>query len=328
MRHLKNIKLLLNYVVGPLLIPLLGYSIYQKLFSKPFSGQAFLELYQGLNGTSILQLLLLLLFMMLNWGLEAWKWKISMALYKPVSYSEAFKGVLAGTSFGFFTPNRVGEYVGRVVVLQPGNRATSLSLTLVCSIAQLLVTLFAGLAGLFFLNRSRLFLSSGFQLTGHILLYASLTAIIFLLLSYVSMRKWSGWLNGKSWFSRLSPYAKALESLQTKMLFQVLFLSILRYIVFIIQYGLAFSIFKISLSPEQLFGSVSVVFLVVALVPSLAQLFELGVRWEASMEIVVLFTPNLAAVFSASFTIWVVNLVFPALVGMFFLWKIRVFKNT
>lgn len=328
MRYLKNIKLLLNYVVGPLLIPILGYSIYEKLFSKPFSGQAFQELYLGLNGTSVLQLLFLMLLMALNWGIEAWKWKISMASHKPVSYVEAFKGVLAGTSFGFFTPNRVGEYMGRVVVLQPGNRASSLSLTLVCSMSQLLVTLVAGLAGLFFIHNSSRPISTGFHLTGQVLHYASLTAIVLLLLLYASIRKWSEWLIGRSWFYRISPYAKALESVQTKMLFQVLFLSILRYLVFIIQYGLAFRIFKISLSPEQLFGSVSVVFLVVALVPSLAQLFELGIRWEASMEIVGLFTPNLAAVFSASFTIWVVNLVFPALLGMFFLWKIRVFNNT
>ena len=319
---------MLNYVVGPVLIAILAYSIYHKLFSKPFSGKAFIDLYKGLNYVSALLFLLLLFFMVINWSIEALKWKISLSHHKQVSFLEAFKGVLSGTSFGFFTPNRVGEYVGRVVVLQPGKRASSISLTMVCSIAQLVVTLLAGILGLLFLASTPLPITSAYHITGKLLFYASLSAILLLVVFYVCLRSWSSWLNSKTWFSRFSRYTQPLESIQTKMLFQVLFLSILRYLVFIIQYGLAFRIFKISLSPEQLFGSVSVVFLVVALVPSLAQLFELGIRWEASMEVVGLFTPNLAAVVSASFTIWVVNLVVPALIGMLFLWKIRVFNKT
>jgi hypothetical protein len=327
MRYLKNIKLFLNYVIGPILICVLAYSIYHKLNNKQQSGQSFKNLFNSLGLESLWILGLILFLMLMNWGLEAFKWKLTLRNHQNVSFIRAFKSVLAGTSFGFFTPNRVGEYVGRVLVLQPGNRVNSISLTLICSMAQLLVTLLTGIAGLLWMNHSGVIFTVTQRLTGELLLYVGILSVTLLLVLYARLEVWIKWLERKPLLAKVKPYFQALCSIETKVLFYVLFLSILRYLVFIIQYGLAFKIFKIYLSPEQVFGSVSVVFMIVAVLPSLAQIAELGIRWEASMGIVGLFSANSVGVFSASFTIWVINLVLPAVIGMVFLWKIRFFRE-
>ncbi|WP_315820407.1 hypothetical protein [Paraflavitalea speifideaquila] len=53
---------------------------------------------------------------------------------------------------GLFTPNRIGEYVGRILYIQENKRIQAISLTIVCSMAQLLVTLLAGMVALVYMK--------------------------------------------------------------------------------------------------------------------------------------------------------------------------------
>src|SRR5206468_3685838 len=96
------------------------------------------------------------LLMPLNWGLEAAKWQCSVRSIYPVSLMQSFKAVLSGISFSVTMPNRVGEYLGRMIYLPEGSRLRTISVTLVASFAQLLVTLVAGTAGLFFIKEALL----------------------------------------------------------------------------------------------------------------------------------------------------------------------------
>ena len=323
----KNIKIFLNYWVGPLLILVLAFFIYRKIAHQPHVSRAFHQILENWSLNSFLLLLLLLLLMIMNWGLEALKWKQTLKSYQKISYSKAFQSVVSGTSFGFFTPNRVGEYVGRVVVLKDGSRVQAIALTLVCSMAQLMITLLAGVLGLFCLRNLSQEFTAVQKTLGSLLFYVSLSGILIMLALYLRLEALAKWIESKKVLKKAHPYIQTLQAVETKLLWEVLILSFFRYLVFIVQYAIAFEIFKISLSPLQVFGSVSVVFLIVAVVPSLAQITELGIRWDASMELVGLFTLNMVGVLSASFIIWVINLVLPALLGMLFLWKIRLFKR-
>ncbi len=61
--------------------------------------------------------------------------------------SRAFKAILAGTCIASFTPNRVGEYLGRMLFVDPGNKITSIAPTILCSMSQMLVTLICRIVG-------------------------------------------------------------------------------------------------------------------------------------------------------------------------------------
>ena len=81
----------------------------------------------------------------LNWGLEAWKWKYALRqLYPDYSFREACKGVIAGVTTGIFTPNRIGDYAGRLLYLKKGKRWEAGVVLLLNRLTQMLITLRVG----------------------------------------------------------------------------------------------------------------------------------------------------------------------------------------
>src|SRR4051812_35975755 len=59
-----------------------------------------------------------ILFVFLNWGIEAVKWRYMIRKMEDISYGMAIKSILSGVTISIFTPNRVGEFAGRVFYLQ------------------------------------------------------------------------------------------------------------------------------------------------------------------------------------------------------------------
>jgi len=113
----KNIKIFINYFLGPLLFAWLIYSIYRQVLKQPQLEESWFRIRQSFQSYKIVYLVLGLLLIAVNWGLEAWKWMISVRTFYPVKFLQAFKAVLSGVSFSVTMPNRVGEYLGRIVYL-------------------------------------------------------------------------------------------------------------------------------------------------------------------------------------------------------------------
>ncbi len=81
-------------------------------------------------------------------------------------------------------------------------------------------------------------------------------------------------------------------------------------------------------SPElQVFMGVSVMFVVMAIVPSLTFLTDLGFRWEAGIQIFRVFTLNTAGILAVSLGIWLINLIIPALIGSLLILRIKLFSS-
>jgi hypothetical protein len=112
------------------------------------------------------------------------------------------------------------------------------------------------------------------------LLYVTITASIVLTIFYFRIPHLVKWLTGKRWASRWGIHLRVLEDVNATILLSILSLSVARYVVFIVQYFLLFSVFGVNINWWQAFWSVSVVFLVIAIIPSMGFLSELGVRWQ------------------------------------------------
>src|SRR6266498_651715 len=149
----KNIKIFLNYFLGPLLFIWLSVSIYNQVKHQPDLEISWIKIKQSIQSREIWNLVLVIILMLMNWSIEAMKWKISIQRIKPVSFLKSFRAVLSGVSFSVNTPNRIGEYLGRILYMEEGNRLKAVSLTIVCSMSQLIITLFAGTIGLICLKR-------------------------------------------------------------------------------------------------------------------------------------------------------------------------------
>jgi hypothetical protein len=225
----------------------------------------------------------------------------------------------------------MGEYLGRILYVKEGRRVAAISLTMICSVAQLLVTLVLGAGGLIYLFP----LLHQRSLAGHPRLEwglpLTLTVIGAILLGlgllYFQFPRLARQLARIPWIRRLGAFIKVLENFDRNILLRILFLSFVRYIVFIVQYSLVFPVFSVWLGFGQVWGGMSVVFLIMAVIPTFTFLTELGLRWGASIQVLELFNDNTIGIFAASFTIWLINLVIPALIGSLLIISIKLFKS-
>lgn len=318
----KNIKLFINYFLGPLLFIWLSWSIYRQIQQQPGLEQAWQKIKESMNGPMLWNLLLVFILMIANWSIEAVKWQLSVKQIQKVSFARSLKAILSGVSFSVTTPNRVGEYLGRVLYMDEGNRLKTISLTIVGSISQLIITIFMGGIGLIILRpiiEEQQIISVVWM---KVILYGVWGVFLVLTLFYFRLSwiiKWVDRLPGSKRFAYL---VRALEDFNATILLKLMSLSLLRFFVFIIQYYLLFVLFDVNVSGWQAFWTVSVSFLVMAIIPTIA-IAELAQRGKVTIAIVGLYSSNELGMTFATAGIWFINLILPAIVGSLLIVRIN-----
>lgn len=318
----KNIKLFINYFLGPLLFIWLSWSIYRQIQQQPGLEQAWQKIKESMNGPMLWNLVLVLLLMIVNWSIEAVKWQLSVKQIQKVSFVRALQAILSGVSFSVTTPNRVGEYLGRVLYMDEGNRLKTISLTIVGSISQLIITILMGGIGLIILRsviEEQQIIS---VLWMKVILYGVWGVLIILTLFYFRLSWIIRWVDRLPGSKRYAYLIRALEDFNATILLKLLSLSLLRFIVFIIQYYLLFVLFDVNVSGWQAFWTVSVSFLVMAIIPTIA-IAELAQRGKVTIAIVGLYSSNELGMTFATAGIWFINLILPAIVGSLLIVRIN-----
>jgi hypothetical protein len=128
------------------------------------------------------------------------------------------------------------------------------------------------------------------------------------------------------WVAKFRFFIAKLESLHYRALTNILLLSIMRYLVFTLQYILLLQLFCVQILWWQAFALVGVQFLILAIIPSIA-LGELGVRGKISIALFGLLSSNIVGIVATSAGIWLINLIIPAVAGSLLLIGIRFFRN-
>lgn len=322
-------KRLLNYVFGPILFVILAFSIYHKITSQHDLENEWNSISETMTHNRYL-LLVMLLLMCMNWSVEARKWQLLIKPVQDVSIFTGFKAVLSGLSFSLFIPNGAGEYLGRMLYLNDGNRLRSVAVSFVGSLSQVLVTLIIGVIGLhYLLSEAPAFGAqtiglSKFWLTA--LLYAVYIFIIFFLLLYFKISLVVTWFERIPFVNKHRVFVNSLEQFDNPLLIRILLLSFVRYIIFIAQYMLMFYLCDVQISAMMTISAVSVLFLLLAIIPTIP-IAELGVRGEISIKIFGLLTQNTLGVITAAALIWLINIIIPSLFGSLFVLGLRIFKK-
>jgi len=324
----KNIRVFINYFLGPLLFIWLSYSIYHQVQQQPGLEKSWRHIYESFNSGKIWNLVIVLLLMLVNWSVETIKWKLAVQKIQKVDFFTAFKAVLSGVSFSVTTPNRVGEYLGRVLYMNEGNRLKAISLTITGSISQLIVTLIMGLAGLLILRApvEASQMISSFWLD--IMLWGVAVGVFILTLFYFRLSWLVSWIDKLPGSKRFAWLIEALEDFNATLLLQLLSLSALRFVVFIIQYYLLFQLFDVNVSLWQAWWTVSVSFLILAVIPTIALFTDLGLRGKVSLMLVGMFSGNNLGIGLTAVSVWFINLIIPALAGSLLILSIKkILKN-
>lgn len=326
----KNIKIIFKYIIAPLLGIWLFYSLYQQIRMQPNLHQSIALIKEAPFGNQAWKFWAVILLAFINWGIEARKWQVLLQPLQKMSFLRAYRSVLSGLALSLNTPNRMGEYGGRILYVNEGSRIKAISLSIAGSISQLIITLIMGCGGLLYIlyfQKQHLDTIMGLSMFWiKILLLISSVVSALLILFFFRL----------SWIIRLVEklpaagkfigYVSVLEEFTAKLLLRLLSLSFFRYLVFVIQYILLLQVLEVDTVWIGSFWIITILFLVLAIVPSFA-IADLGIRGKFSTELFSLYSKNMVGILGTTFGIWLINLFIPALAGSILILGIKIFKE-
>jgi uncharacterized membrane protein YbhN (UPF0104 family) len=293
-----------------------------------FTDNLFHALFSSDNFFDPLFLIPVLLFP-LNWGLEALKWKFLLSRIEQVSFFKAFRGILTGVTFGVITPLNLGDYAGRILQLENPERIKVIGAIFLSRLAQFFSTLLFGLVSVLFIifNRNGNSQEALQDLDSLVFFLAglALAALVSLLLLFSIHQRILLSLKASKLFRPVYRYFEVLRLYAFKDILYVMLISLFRYLVFALQFVLLLFFFKVSNNFLLLLMGVSFVFLVKSIVPTV---LDLGVREAAAVYFFTFF--NIIehnSILYSSLGLWIINIVFPAILGMFLIFRIKLYTR-
>jgi len=261
-----------------------------------------------------------LMLMPLNWLLEAQKWRLLLSPFTKITFDQALKTIFVGITLGVVTPARVGEYAGRLISSDQHYRSQVITATMLGSIAQNTINIAVGLLLCYgFLNSIDLLNSWQYST---FTIVVSLQVALLLWIYYHLPKVVSSFKNMikriikyeiKIDFSYLSIYSHSILNI-------TIGISFLRYLTYFLQYFLILLFLGVGNDWIDLASSISTIFLIQTGIPVPAFL-SIFARGELAILVWGQLSIPAFIALTASLILWFTNLIFPALIGLYFLYK-------
>jgi hypothetical protein len=210
-----------------------------------------------------------------------------------IDFMNSFRSVLAGMSVGIWTPNRVGEFVGRLRYAPYGEKKRSMGATVAGSFLQGGVTVLFGCVGLIFFD---------FNIETPVDLNMVLVGVVLVTLAMVLIFR-------KGPIARLRK--KHYEVNGTELLVAFAWAT-LRYAIFSTQFVILLCAFGFSGTLLEAFSGVFLLYTIQSYIPG-SFLSELGVREVLSVLFFASFFENPIGAPLAAFCLWALNFGLPIL---------------
>ena len=260
----------------------------------------------------------LFILMFVQWFVEAQKWRFLLFKVQYLNLGQSMKAIFSGLSVSFLTPNRTGEFLGRIIFISKGNRIKASIITFIGNYSQLLTTITIGLISLFYLPNY--FNTDEYLDRNYYYFIIFFTLIISNILYFFTNKIY----DLASIFSKKNKYLSQIEVFKiysNKELLIAYLYSMFRFIIFIIQYYIAFLTFDIHISLIDFVILKPIYVLFVTAIPTVS-ITDAGVRVSSALAIFA-FVDISTNIISATMLVWLVNLVIPSLIGLLFFNKLK-----
>jgi len=297
------------------------YFIYAKLTTNQ-ELDSFVRLLQAIPTSQIIVVLSAVFFLMfVNWGLEAVKWRRLIGSVEKISLWKSVESVFCGLTWAVFTPNRLGEYGGRVFFLSPKRRIMGVVAMAVGNIGQMVLTnVFGSIALCAFIYRFR---HMDYRFLMALCFIASLFSL-FLIVFYFNIRWLNGILLSMRFTRKYKKFYTVLARYRKSELLRILLFCLARYVVFSTQYFIMFLWLIPSLHYADILMMVCILFFIQSNLPSL-DLFDVGIRSVTALFFFNYVTDQNAPVVACTASIWLINIIIPAFLGSYFVFKLNFF---
>jgi len=313
---------LIKLVIGILMAGVL----YWQIFAKENIHQIWEAFLQNLNTQPLGLIIMVVLLMPVNWIFETLKWRILIWDFEQLSFWKSFKAIFAGVTFSIFTPNRIGEYGGRVLFVKAENNWRAVVATLVGSYSQLLALLSFGVLGF------SLFMPNYFDLEPIILrsiLFLSMALVMIMLFCFYNINliiPLAKKIPFAYKFKKIVKNVNVLRNYNHKVLSQALAYAVLRYLVYTLQYYLILRYFGVEVGLLEGLSGIATIYLFQTSIP-LPPLMGLVARGELAIFIWDHFSTNEVSILAATFILWIINIIIPALIGTIFIGNTNIIKS-
>ena len=313
---------LLNAILKILILSGLLYVLYRQLFGNEKMEIAYKHFMLNFHGNYFL-LFCVIFLMMINWSIEAIKWKLLIDKLHPISWLDAIEGILFGVTFSLFTPSRIGEFGGRVFALDTDRKEAIVS-TILGSLAQIVVNLSLGALGL-------LFYILYFEKIDTYLTFAFIFIYVLMVLAihfcFYNLDVVSTKFSHFPFLKKVYKYLHIIDLYSYKDFLWLEILSGLRYLVYCLQFVLLLKFFGFQLTFSSAMILVSAIFFVQTINPFNIALIDFGFRGNVAAYFLAAFTVNPITIIAATITLWVINLIIPAIIGGIAALRFRFFKE-
>jgi Lysylphosphatidylglycerol synthase TM region len=311
----KNTKIWLNYLAGGAISVFLLWSIYAQV-NKQLSGIS-ADAWKQTGPQFWLVLCISLMFV--NTSLEGYKWFLLSRSVEPIAYKQAFSSYLAGVAFSIVTPNRVGEYPGRILYLGRTHTFKYITVSILGIMAQLSGVYIFGLIGLIYYN---IFFPVAIA---KIALVLCISANILFAIIYWRFETWMPLIEKIKWLRRFGIYGRLLNRITAARQLSILGISLLRCTIFTAQYLFLLRWMNVSIPLAEGFCMAALFFWVIAIIPSIA-FTGFVARASVSVYLFQHFSPNTMGILAATTGIWLLNLVIPSIIGSILIFRMRLLR--
>lgn len=303
-------SIFLNILKLTLAVGTLGFIGYKLIYAYDI-GELWADYQPTFTVLSVCMLLIVFLLMPLNWYVEAQKWKVIMGKHEPVTNVKAYKSILTAITLGIITPNQIGTLAGKVLYLDSLPKMQGAAASFLGEIAQTIATLLVGSYGslaLYLYIKQVPFATQGIYF---LLLTVFNIGLTFLFLNISQLQKLIQWHKIRSYIQVATDYTK-------RNLTSLLLLSVSRFVIFCFQYYLLLYFFGIELTLAEWAMSIFSIFIVQSFAPSFIAI-QIGVRGALALFFIGMFTSNTVGILLAAYSLWIINMMIPGLVGLYFL---------
>ncbi|MBR6091566.1 MAG: flippase-like domain-containing protein [Bacteroidales bacterium] len=302
------------------------------LYVKIIKNQDLTEMWESVKTSfsstrNVLLMALAFILMPLNMALETRKWQKSIQPVERVPFWKAYTAIFTGITAGMMFPNRTGDFLGRIFILEKGNRLKAAMLTFVGNIAQMLVTVSLGCIAWVFFTSSKYYW------------YVLILLLIIIILGYliyfnIHILKHLQHLIPKRWRPRAEKYMEIFGSYSKKDLAVILLIALGKYIVYSFQFVLLIWAFDVPLNYLEAMVPIMLTYLLMTVIPFIT-ITEIAVRGSVCIYVFEAWLTRLGVsaafsmmVFSASTMLWLYNLAIPAIIGLFFIRKLKFIRSS
>jgi hypothetical protein len=295
-------KQFLVFLIKLLIVGGAFYFIYSQVANNDkLDWEKFIILFQ--KNQSVVGISFILLLSVLNRFFEILKWQNLVSYLHKISLPEATKQVLGALTAGLFTPNGVGEYAGKALFFEKSKAKKIVFLNLICNGIQMILSIVFGAIGLWVL---------GYRFWVLAILGVPFFLIVFSF--FLKRIKIKGYSIEKL-IHKINEIPKSIHQ-------KNIFLAVCRYLVFSHQYYFLFLAFDVDLPYFTLMATIASVYFLASSLPTF-QFLDFAVKGSVAVYFFGILGVNEWIVIFISTLMWFLNVVFPVIIGSYYVMNFK-----